>query len=180
MVFQKLFRKKPDFSDFKKLKDGMSFLSKKVEDYFDDIDEQESLNPFELGIFLGAFNSACYLILRGNPSKSDLAKFTQHVVKNVIVDRLLDKEKISNAPDADIQDFTTTMSQHYSKRIDEYIDLIKIEAKKPKGSGAYVDITCGILKNLYEDKKPDEELYDPAFAVLLANHVSAFESILNR
>jgi hypothetical protein len=178
MIFKNLFRKKQDHSDYGKLMSGMIFLSKKTQEYFSP-DEFENLNPMELGIFFGAFNSACYLILRENPSKADHDKFTQHIA-STIVDNVLDKDKIADAPDLDIHEFVDAISKLYSKRLNEYISLIKKEVQKPRGTSSYVDITCGILNNLYETEATDDERYDPLFAVLLSNHISAFNSILTK
>jgi len=62
MLFKKIFGKKQYHSDYGKLMAGMNFLSKKAQEYFG-TEESEKINPMELGIFLGAFNSACYLFL---------------------------------------------------------------------------------------------------------------------
>lgn len=133
----------------------------------------------ELGIFLGAFNSACYLFLQVNPSKSDLDKFTQHIAK-MTVDNLLDKDKIDKTADVDIKDFIAAISKHYSNRLSAYIGLLNKEAQKAQGTSSYVDITSCILNNLYETKISIEERYDPLFAALLANHISAFDSLLKK
>ena len=168
--------KKSDNSDFGKLMAGMAYLSKKTQEYFGP-EESEKLNPMELGLFFGAFNSACCLILKEDPSKSDMDRFTQHLAA-MNVDNVLDKEKISNAPDVNVQDFITAISQLYSKRMNEYLDLIEIESKKPRGTSGYVDITCGVLNNLYEDQKSEDERYDPLFAILLANHISVLGKLI--
>lgn len=178
MLFKKLFGKKQDHSDYDKLMAGMNFLSKKTQEYFGP-EESEKLNPMELGIFLGAFNSACYLILQENPSKPDLDKFTQHIAK-MIVDNVLDKDKIANAADVDVKDFIAAISKHYSNRLSDYISLLKKEAQKPRGTSSFVDITSGILNNLFETKIAAEERYDLLFAALLSNHISAFDSLLKK
>ena len=155
MIFKKTFKKKQDHSDYGKLMSAMIFLSKKTQEYFGP-DESEKLNPLELGIFLGAFNSACYLIL------TDLDKFTQHIA-SIIADNLLDKDKIANAPDMDITDFIRAISAQYSKRLNEYFGLLEEEAQKPRGTGSFVDITCGVLNNLYESEASVDQRYDPIF-----------------
>ncbi len=176
MFLKKLFGKKADNSDFGKLMGGMIFLSKRTQEYFTP-EEFEKLNPLELGLFFGGFNTACYLIIEQNPKESDMVKFSQHIV-SMIVDNL-DREKISNTPFENIQELRTAIFQHYTKRVDEYIDLIKIETRKPTGTGAFVDLTCGILNNLYVDEEPKADRYDMAFASLLANHMGTFGKIIS-
>ncbi len=177
MVFKKLFGHKEDHSDFGKLISGMIFLSKRTQEYFSP-DEFEKLNPLELSLFFGGFNTACYLSMKKNPSKSDTTRFADHIV-SMIVDNL-DQAKISNSPYADMKELRTAISQHYSKRVNEYIVLIKSEHKKPRGTGAFVDLTCGILNNLYADEEPKEDRYDMSFAFLLAKHMTAFKEIITQ
>jgi len=98
----------------------------------------------------------------------------------MIVDNVLDKDKIAKTVDVDIKDFIAAISKHYSNRLSEYIGLLKKEAQKPQGTSSYVDITSGILNNLYETKIATEERYDPLFAALLSNHISAFDSLLKK
>jgi hypothetical protein len=180
MIFKSLFAKKSDSSDFDKLITGMTFLSIKMQEFFDE-DDYENFNILELGIFMGAFNSACYLLIKETPKKSDLTKFGQHTVdivtnqfvnapKSIVSQKYINK----SSNEKEIQKLRDAISEVYSERVPEYCQLILNETKKDRGSCAFVGLTCGVLNRLFEDKKPDEERYDPGFAAILANHLHVF------
>jgi len=146
-----------------------------TQEYFEEyLDEEssENLDPLELGVFFGAFNTSCYLLMKDTPSEKDLKKFGNHVV-NMATKELGKPSQIHKTPA--IRD---KVMHIYNQRTEEYLQLLLIEAEKDRGSSAFVKTTCGILNRLYEDEKSDEEIYDPIFASIVLNHINAFGKLI--